>query len=182
VFEPEPKLAAPPVSVRIPGEEEVGFAPKVAPKAPAPVPEKAPEKAAEKAPEKAAGKAAEKEPEKLAEKAPEAAPEPAPKIEITVKKGSDKPAPVEAERKRAETALAGGEQFMIPVGAYADPSSVIEMLKATKIPYYTESIAIKQGTATRVRAGPFAGRDAAERALKQMRNLGLKPGEIAVKS
>jgi DedD protein len=190
VFDSEPKPGGPPVSVRIPGEEEVGFTPKVTPKTPAldakaqvRAAEKEAEKAAEKAPEKAEEKAPEKAPENIAEKEPEKAPEPAPKIEITVKKGTDKPAvAVDAERKRAETALTGGEQFVVPAGAYADPASVIETLKAAKIPYYTEAIATKQGTITRVRVGPFAGRDAAERALKQLRNLGLKPGEIATKS
>ncbi|MGH8766044.1 MAG: SPOR domain-containing protein [Burkholderiales bacterium] len=176
VFDSAPKPGGPPVSVRIPGEEEVGFTPKVTPKTPAPD-----AKAQVRAAEKQAEKAAEKAPEKAVEKAPE--PEPAPKIEITVKKGTDKAAvAADAERKRAETALTGGEQFVVPAGAYADPAGVIETLKAAKIPYYTEPIATKQGTVTRVRAGPFAGRDAAERALKQLRNLGLKPGEIATKS
>jgi DedD protein len=193
VFDSEPKVGAPPVSVRIPGEEEVGFTPKVTPKTPAPdakaqvrAAEKEAEKATEKTVEKAAEKPAEKAPEKVAEKEPEKAPEPAPKIEITVKKGgTEKPAPPapEAERKRAVTALTGGaEQFIVPAGAYADPAGVIETLKAAKLPYYTEPIATKQGTVTRVRVGPFSGREAAERALKQLRNLGLKPGEITTKS
>jgi DedD protein len=183
VFDSEPRVSAPPVSVRIPGEEEVGFTPKVTPKSPPPdaktqirAAEKDAEKAAEKAPEKAAEKEREKTPEKI--------PEPAPKIEITVNKGStaEKPA-AESERKRAETALSNaGEQFIVPAGAYADPASVIETLKAAKLPFYTEPVATKQGTVTRVRVGPFAGREAADRALKQMRNLGLKPGEIATKS
>ena len=71
---------------------------------------------------------------------------------------------------------------MVPAGAYVDPAGVIETLKAAKIPYYTERVATKQGTVTRVRAGPFDSREAAERALRQLRNLGLKPGEIAAKS
>ena len=147
VFDSEPKGSAPPVSVRIPGEDETGFTPKVTPKSPPVQEQKAPEKAIEKA----------------AEKAPEAQPEkPAPKIEITVTKG--------------------GEQFMVPAGAYVDPTGVIEKLKAEKIPYYTEPIATKQGTVTRVRAGPFASRDAAEKVLQQLKGLGLKPGSIAVKS
>lgn len=167
VFDSEPKGSAPPVSVRIPGEDESGFAPKVTPKSP-PVQE-----------QKAAGKAA----QKAAEKVPEAQPEkPAPKIEIAVTKGSETPAAkADAEQKRAEAALTG-EQFMVPAGAYADPAGVIEKLKAEKIPYYTEPIATKQGTVTRVRAGPFASRDAAEKVLQQLKGLGLKPGNIATKS
>jgi DedD protein len=179
VFDSEPKGSAPPVSVRIPGEDDAAFAPKVTPKSPA-IPEQVvPETAVEKAPEKAPEKAA----EKAAEKAPEASPEkPAPKIEITVTKAAEKPAAnADAEKLRAEAALAGG-QFAVPAGAYADPASVIEKLKAAKIPYYTEPVAVKGGSLTRVRAGPFANQEAAEKAVKQMKDLGLKPGGVAPKS
>jgi DedD protein len=206
MFDSEPKGSAPPVSVRIPGEDETGFAPKVTPKGPAVQEQKAaekgqakvavapPERAAEPVPEKAAEKAVAKAPEKAAEKAVEKAPErvaetPAPKTEIVITKGSDKQAakaaaepkrPEVAEKMRAEAALAG-EQFMVPAGAYVEPAGVIEKLKAAKIPYYTEPIATKQGTVTRVRAGPFASRDAAEKALEKLKGLGLKPGNVAAK-
>jgi len=135
-------------------------------------------------------KAPEKAPEKVVEKAPEKAPEPvvetpAPKIEIKVTKGSERPAekaaPAPAERAKAEAALAG-EQFMVPAGAYVDPVGVIDKLKAAKIPYYTEPIATKDGTVTRVRAGPFASREAADKVQKQLKDLGLKPGNVASKS
>jgi DedD protein len=179
VFDSEPKGSAPPVSVRIPGEDETAFAPKVTPKPPA-VPE---QNVAEKAVEKAAEKAPEKAAEKPVEKAPEAPPEkPAPKIEITVTKAAEKPAAkADAEKQRAEAALAGG-QFAVSAGAYADPASVIEKLKTAKIPYYTEPVAVKGGSLTRVRAGPFASQDAAEKAVKQLKDLGLKPGSVAPKS
>ena len=179
VFDSEPKGSAPPVSVRIPGEDDTGFTPKVTPKSP-PLPE-------QKAAEKMVAKPVEKAPEAVPEKAPPAPPEkPAPKIEITVAKGSDKPpAPAVVEQKRAEAALTGavgGEQFMIPAGAYVNPTGVVEKLKEAKVPYYTEPIATKQGTVTRVRAGPFASREAAEKALEQLKSLGLKPGNVATRS
>ena len=165
VFDSDPKGSAPPVSVRIPGEDESPFTPKVTPKAPNPAaPVKAPEPAADK---------------------------PAPKIEIKVNRPTEKAAVEKAapdkaaavaERAKAEAALAGGEQFFVPAGAYLDPAGVIEKLKAAKIPYYTEPIATKDGTVTRVRAGPFASRDAADKAQKQLRDLGLKPGNAAPKS
>ena len=175
VFDTEPKGSAPPVSVRIPGEDDTGFTPKVTPKSPA-LPE---QKAAEKAPEKAVEKVVEKAPEPVVQK-------PEPKIEVTVTKGTVKPAALpEVEQKRAEAALTGtlgGEQFIVPAGAYVDPTAVVEKLKEAKIPYYTEPIATKQGTVTRVRAGPFASRDTAEKALQQLKGLGLKPGNVATKS
>ena len=171
VFDSEPKGSAPPVSVRIPGEDDTGFTPKVTPKSPA-LPE---QKSAEKAPEKSVEKVVEKAPEPVVQK-------PEPKIEVTVTKGTVKPAAkLEVEQKRAEEALAG-EQFMVPAGAYVDPTGVVEKLKEAKIPYYTEPIATKQGTVTRVRAGPFASRDTAEKALQQLKGLGLKPGNVATKS
>ena len=181
VFDSEPKGSAPPISVRIPAEDDAGFTPKVTPKS-ASLPE---QKAVEKAVEKPAEKAAEAA-EAAAEKASVPLEKQAPKIEVTVTKGADKPpVPAIAEQKRAEAALAGaagGEQFMVPAGAYADPAGVVEKLKEAKVPYFTEPIATKQGTVTRVRAGPFASREAAEKALEQMRGLGLKPGNVASKS
>ena len=176
VFDSEPKNTAPPVSVRIPGEDESGFTPKVTPKAPAEA-------------------AAEKKAEKPAEK-PVAKPAPAEKLAAverpaTVEKpvASEKPAEkkqapsAEAERKRAEAALAGkgGEQFVVQVGAFADPGKVNEVagkLKSAKVPYYTEKVPVKSGTLTRVRAGPFSSREAAEASLKKLQELGLKGSKI----
>lgn len=189
VFDSAPKGSAPPVSVRIPGEDESAFTPKVTPKVEPKgadkAKEKAPEKKVEKAPEKAPEPVAEKAPEKAAEKAAEKAVEKVPepptqKIEIKVTK-AEKPAAA-AERAKAEAALAGGEQFFVPAGAYLDPAGVIEKLKAAKIPYYTEPIATKDGTVTRVRAGPFTSRAAADKVLQQLKDLGLKPGSVASRS
>ena len=187
VFDAEPRGSAPPVNVRIPGEDDTAFVPKVTAKKAADR-AKAAEEAAAKAAEKALAKAEEKSAEAPVEKVAEApsaetAEKAPPKIEIVVKKAAEKPAPqpAVAERAKAEAALAG-EQFIVPVGAYADPSSVIEKLKAAKIAYYTEPIAIKSGKITRVRAGPFAGRDAADKAMQQLKDLGLKPGNVAAKS
>ena len=196
VFDSDPRGSAPPVSVRIPAEDDTGFTPKVTPKVPAKGAEKVPEKLAEKAPEKPAEKTPEKAPEKVAEtpaekpapRAPEPAIEkPAPTIEIKVSRPAEKEVAPErpkvdvAEKAKAERALAG-EQFMVPAGAYVDPAAVIDKLKTAKIPYYTEPIATKDGTVTRVRAGPFASRDVADRIQKQLRDLGLKPGNVAPRS
>ena len=196
MFDAEQKGSSPSISVRIPGEDESGFTPKVTPKVaskpPAVQEQKATEKAlakavVEKVPETASEKAPEKAPEKTpdvpAPQAPAAQPEkPAPKIEITVSRGSDKRAAKGATEQKHAEAPATGEQFMVPAGAYADATGVIEKLKAAGIPFYTEPIATKQGTVTRVRAGPFASRDAADKALEQLKGLGLKPGNVASKT
>lgn len=169
IFDPQPRQA-PPVSVRIPGEDETPFVPKSAPKPPAPAP-KAEKPAAAPEPGPATGAALK----------PEAKPEikPAPKTQAA------KPAPAAApaaERARAEAALANAAQFYVPVGAYADPANVIAKLKAAKIAYFTEPVATEKGKVTRVRAGPYASREAAEKALKQLEKLGFKPGNIATRS
>lgn len=155
VFDSEPRQSPPAVSVRIPAEDDSGFTPKVTPKAP--------EKPAARVAAKPAAEASVKPVAKMPEK-PAAAPE--------------------AERARAEAALADA-QFIVPVAALANPDKLRELtdtLKAAKLPYYTEPIATAKGPVTRVRAGPFASREAAEKALEQLKGLGLKPGNIGTKS
>ena len=107
VFDPEPKSTLPPVSVRIPGENETPFAPKL--------------------PAKPAAK----------------------------------------------------DEYVIQVGAFTRPDPVLAKLAGAKVPYYTEPA---QGNLVRVRAGPFASREAANQALAKLKELGLKPGAVTPKS
>lgn len=146
VFDPEPRRPAPPVSVRIPGEDETAFAPKLAP------PKVVPEKKAE-------------------------APKPAPAPE---KKAEEAAPPPPNEQARAEAAIAGA-QYIIPVGAFVNASPVTAKLAQAKIPYYTESLATAKGSVTRVRAGPFASKAAADQAMEKLKGLGLKPGNVAAR-
>ena len=127
VFDPEPRRADAPVSVRIPGENETPFAPKVVPKAP----------------------------EKKTEQ----------------KKAEEK----KAEVKKAEASA----EYVVPVGAFANPDGVIAKLTAARLPYYTEAV---KGNLTRVRAGPFASRGAAEKALERLKGMGLAPGSVTTKA
>lgn len=177
IFDPQPRQA-PPVSVRIPGEDETPFVPKSAPKPPAAAPKAdkpAPQAEKPAAPAERTAPAAPATPKaesKGAEKAPAAKPAPA---------GAPQ-ASTSSERARAEAALANAPQFYVPVGAYADPSGVVAKLKAAKVAYYTEPVATEKGKVTRVRAGPYASREAAEKAHKQLVKLGFKPGSIATRS
>ena len=151
VFDPEPRQSPPPVSVRIPSQDDGGFSPKVTPKSP---------------PAAAAAPAA-KVPE------PPKAAKPAPPKEAAGE-----------ETKRAEAALANAE-FVVPVVALANLDKVKELtaqLAAAKLPYYTEPIATAKGNVTRVRVGPFESREAAEKALQKLKELGLKPGNVTTKS
>jgi len=54
---------------------------------------------------------------------------------------------------------------------------VTAKLAAAKIPRYTEAA---QGL-TRVRAGPFPSREAAEQAAVKLKGLGLEPGTVSLK-
>ena len=149
VFDPEPRRPAPPVSVRIPGEDDSAFAPKLSAKPPA-------EKKVEE--------------RKSVEKKAEAKPEAEAKAEA-------KP----AERARAEAALANSE-YVVQVGAFANADPVVARLAEAKLPYYTQAVPTAKGTVTRVRAGPFASRDEADKAVAKLKALGFKPGNVAEKS
>jgi DedD protein len=90
-----------------------------------------------------------------------------------------KPAPrAEAPKAEAPAQAVPSAEYVIQVGAFAKPESVIAKLAGAKLPYYTEPM---QGNLTRVRAGPFASKEAADQALSKLKELGLKPGAISVK-
>jgi DedD protein len=96
---------------------------------------------------------------------------PAPKADTPAKQ---EPTP---SASAAPAAQASGD-YVIQVGAFARPESVIAKLAAAKLPYYTEPL---QGNLTRVRAGPFASREAADQARAKLKELGLKPGAVSAK-
>jgi len=73
---------------------------------------------------------------------------------------------------------ATNEEYVVQVGAFASPQGVVAKLQAAKIPYYTEAA---QNNLTRVRAGPFPTREAAQKALEQLKGLGFEPGAVAQK-
>ena len=163
VFDPEPRGSAPPVSVRIPGEDEPAFEPKVTPTAPARRPPRCRRQGAEKA---AARRVA-------GSKAPRGLPR-SPR-----RRGRSAEASAEAEsatrrqrplprrrptRARARPRLrwrtSSSSSRSAPI---ADPGSVIEQAARRRRFPTTPSRSPRQGgTVTRVRAGPFASRDAAE--------------------
>jgi len=88
-------------------------------------------------------------------------------------KAAPKPEPA------APVAQTQGGDYVIQVGAFTKPDAVRAKLAAAKVSYYTEPMS---GNLTRVLAGPFASREAAERALVKLRELGLKPGAVTSKS
>lgn len=86
--------------------------------------------------------------------------------------------PPVAEKQAAEKKQAAKEEYVVPVGAYVSFEGVTGRLAAAGIPYFTEPA---QGNLTRVRAGPFPTRQAAEQAVAKLKDLGLQPGTVATK-
>ena len=93
---------------------------------------------------------------------------------------------------KAEAAAAGKEAksvkspaaegtFAVQVGAFAADDKVKEArdkLSAAGIKTYTEKLDTKDGERTRVRAGPFAAREAADAAREQIRGLGFANANV----
>jgi DedD protein len=106
--------------------------------------------------------------------APKKAAEPAKKVEEPAKKEPAKK--LEEPAKKAEAAK---EEFVVQVGVFATPQAALAKLKSAKVPHYTEAV---QGNLTRVRAGPYATREAADKALEQLKGLGFQPGAVSAKA
>jgi DedD protein len=109
---------------------------------------------------------------------------PAPKpVDKSVAKPAEKPVS-KADEARARAALAGqevGDAWLVLIGAYKDEANVRQLtakLKQVGVPAFTEHFDSPQGPRTRVRAGPFKTRQAAEQALAKMKKVGIN-GPIA---
>ena len=174
IFDPNPR-GTPPVSVRIPAEDDTAFAPK-----PPAQPMLAPNAAtAEKQPEATKPTEASKPSESQKPQEKKAA-----ESKPASKKPEDRkvaPKVAENERARAEAALAG-TQYVVQVGAFASPDPVVAKLAAANIRHYTEKVPTAGGNVTRVRAGPYSTKAEAERVAETLRKLGLKPGGVVAKS
>lgn len=184
----DPRPPVQDVEIRIPGQDEKSFAPAMvavpqesapekAPVAPPPVPQKPVE------PPPIVEKPVIKAPEKTAEKVPEKAPEkPAKPVE---KKPEPAKPVVSDEARRAAAILAGqsatppaatGGAHVILIGAFSNEANVVNLRKKLGeqgIKTFTEPLASPQGTKTRVRAGPFPSREAADKALEKMKRIGV---------
>ena len=83
------------------------------------------------------------------------------------------------EGKAAKAPAEGA--FAVQVGAFAAEDKVKEVrdkLSAAGIKTYTEKLDTKDGERTRVRAGPFAAREAADAAREQVRGLGFANANV----
>ena len=88
--------------------------------------------------------------------------------------------------KSAATAKAAGVEggFAVQVGAFAADDKIKEArdkLAAGGIKTYTEKLDTKDGERTRVRAGPFTSREAAEAAREQIRAMGFSGANVVTR-
>lgn len=158
VLDSEPKPVGREISVRIPSPDAGPFAGQIAP-LPA---QKKPETVAAAPEAKVAGGPAQ-EAAPAGEK-----PKPAPKKDPAKPKPKPKP--------KAKPAKAAEGQFAVQVVALADAGRAQQMqerIAAAGIKSYTEVVKTAKGDVTRVRAGPFATREGAEKARKQLKSLGM---------
>ena len=145
-------------------------------KAPASVPDK-PVRAAEKPAEKVAEKPVDKPAEKPAAKQD---------------KHVEKPVAKSDDAKRAAAILAGGDnklapkaggEYLVLIGAFSNEANVSNLkskLGEQGIKTFSEALETPQGKKTRVRAGPFPSREAAEKALEKMQRIGVS-GVVAAR-
>ena len=131
------------------------------------------EKTAEKAVEKAAEKAPVKKVDKPAEKSSEASSEDAGKS--AAEEAPHSAAPPTSKSSEAPQAKSGGQQVIV-IGAFTNPENVKQLqgkISSAGVNTYTEVLDSPDGKKTRVRAGPFPNREAADKALEKLKRIGV---------
>ena len=166
VLDTEPRPVSQNITVRIPSPDANAFAPK-----PAPSPVSKP----------AAGKSTASEVDARATAAPagsQEAPRPVAQPEAAKPAKTEKPkAPAKTTAKPSKPAApAANGAFVVQIIALADAEKARRMqqqIAAAGIKSYTEVVKTVKGDVTRVRAGPFGTREAAEKAREQLKSLGM---------
>lgn len=214
VMDEEPKQQVQDVQIRIPGQEQSPFKPRIRPAAEMaevkadtqeksreraesspPVPARPADAPARKLEEKTAEKPVAKPVEKTSEKPVEKTTEmtPAKPAEKQAEKAVEK-ADKASEAQRAAAMLAGksvadsapshgGGPFVILIGAFSNPANVKQLqtkIGELGVKVYTEPLDAPDGRKTRVRAGPFPNREAADKALDKMKRIGVN-GVVAAR-
>lgn len=194
VLDSEPKPTSQEINIQIPSPDAKGFTSKVVP-IPAPSAKGAMEgKSETSATDKPAAQAtdtpavkaidtpAAKAPPAVAKKAAPTAPESS-QDTATTAKPAPKPTPEKASVKAPEKALAPKPgTFYIQVTALADADRARQVQRQiidAGLLSYTQVVPAGKGNVTRVRAGPFATREEAEKARETLQGAGLE-GKVAV--
>lgn len=192
VMDREPRLSSQDIQVRIPSQDSTGLTAKVVAGKPVATPLSAAETKAAAGPVAAPAAETKGKPEAVVA-APAAAvvaskpapTAPAPATRPAEKSASaEKPAIAEKKVESAEKpAPDASGQWVVQLGAYKEAGNVsvlLSKLKGVGVPAYTEKFESPQGPRTRVRAGPFASQDAAEKARTKIKIVGVD-GPVAPK-
>jgi len=92
--------------------------------------------------------------------------------------------PKHKDEKSAAPPKQEGVPFVIQLGAFANPANAKERqskLTALKVKFYTETVKTASGDKLRVRAGPYATRQEAERAQAKLKAAGIQDSVVAEK-
>ena len=106
------------------------------------------------------------------------------KAEKPVEKIAEKLVPKDSDAKRVAAILAGQSdvpvaksgEYLVLIGAFSNEANVKNLkakLSEQGIKTFSEPLDTPQGKKTRVRAGPFASREAADKALEKMQKIGV---------
>lgn len=192
VMDREPRPLSQDIQVRIPSQDSTGLVAKVLPGKPAATPMPEPKPAEQKAEVKVEPATA------VAAVAPAVVKPAAPTAAASAVKPAAKPVekPATPEKKPAtgekaatkaaadaKPASDASGQWVVQLGAYKEAGNVkllLSKLKGIGVPAYTEKSDTPQGPRTRVRAGPFASQEAAEKARSRIRIIGVE-GQVAPK-
>jgi DedD protein len=192
VMDQAPRQPVQDIQIRIPAQDAGAFTSRILPVKPGTTPTPLPPAAV---PETKSAEPA-KQPAVQAKPEPKAAPA---KSEVSPANMASTPpepraaSPVDAKllaRKPEEVkakpvpAASNGDQWVVQLGAYRDQANVRNLtakLKQQGYNFYTETLPSPDGSSkTRVRAGPFASKEAAETARERIKRIGVD-GVVAQK-
>jgi DedD protein len=185
VMDREPRPLSQDIQVRIPSQDSPGFAARLLPAKPAatPMPAPEPKPVAEQKTEVAATSETAPAAATAAPAPAKPAAKPAEKPTAAEKRTETADKPAAKTTADAKPAVDASAQWVIQLGAYKEAGNVkvlLAKLKGIGVPAYTEKLESPQGPRTRVRAGPFASQEAAEKAHAKLKIIGVD-GPVAPK-
>ena len=175
VMDSEPKPTGQEIQIRIPSQDSDSLAAHVIPAHPAPTPLPKAQETPKPLPV----------PETPAAKAGDTTVKPAVPPATNNVTETKVEAAKKAEVVRAEAVLEGKDsaQWIVQLGAYQNAANVKQLTNKIKdmgLSTYTEKFDSSQGLRTRVRAGPFKSREAADKARSRIKTIGVD-GTVAQK-
>lgn len=102
--------------------------------------------------------------------------EPAPAARADTDEAARARALLEGRSAKRDPASAGGERYVVQVGAFADAASAGAMRKKVEklgLKTYTQEVDTSAGKRIRVRTGPYGSREEADKALAKAKAAGL---------